>query len=115
MDSRVGKHVNVRARALQPVGAFPRAERMRESVARSTSAAEKRRRNAADFSDQEHLAILIDKKAPLEKKLEAFSRARELREAGTLVTILPMRKNMKQQIALLEAEGYHNFEKIYKD
>ena len=64
---------------------------------------------------QEHLAILIDKKAPLEKKLEAFSRARELREAGTLVTILPMRKNMKQQIALLEAEGYHNFEKIYKD
>ena len=64
---------------------------------------------------ENHLAILIDKKAPLEKKLDAFSRARRLREEGAVVTILPMRKNMKQQIALLEAEGYHNFEKIYKD
>jgi histidyl-tRNA synthetase len=64
---------------------------------------------------EEHLAILIDKKAPMEKKMEAFTRARALREAGTLVTILPMRKNMKQQIAKLEEEGYRNFEKIYKD
>lgn len=49
------------------------------------------------------------------KKLETFARARQLREAGGHVTILPMRKNMKQQIAKLEEEGYHSFEKVYKD
>ena len=64
---------------------------------------------------EEHLAILIDKNAPMEKKLATFARARQLREEGTLVTILPMRKNMKQQIAKLEEQGYHSFEKIYKD
>ncbi len=61
------------------------------------------------------LAILIDKKAPAAKKMEAFSRAQELRAQGTMVTVQPMRKNMKQQISRLEAEGYHDFEKIYKD
>ncbi len=30
------------------------------------------------------------------------------------VTIQPMRKNMKQQIEKLEAEGFRNFEKIYE-
>ena len=64
---------------------------------------------------QEHLAILIDKNAPMEKKLATFARARQLREEGILVTILPMRKNMKQQIAKLEEQGYHSFEKVYKD
>lgn len=64
---------------------------------------------------EEHLAILIDKNAPMEKKLATFARARQLREEGTLVTILPMRKNMKQQIAKLEEQGYHSFEKVYKD
>ncbi len=61
------------------------------------------------------VAILIDKNAPMDKKLETFARARQLREAGGHVTILPMRKNMKQQIAKLEEEGYHSFEKVYKD
>ena len=61
------------------------------------------------------MAILIDKNAPMEKKLATFARARQLREEGTLVTILPMRKNMKQQIAKLEEQGYHSFEKVYKD
>jgi histidyl-tRNA synthetase len=64
---------------------------------------------------EEHLAILIDKNAPMEKKLATFARARQLREEGTLVTILPMRKNMKQQISKLEEQGYHSFEKVYKD
>ena len=39
---------------------------------------------------------------------------KELREAGTTVTIQPMKKNMKQQISLLEKEGYTQFEKVYR-
>lgn len=65
------------------------------------------------ISDQ-NLAILIEKGVPTEKKMEMFAKARELREAGTTVTIQPMKKNMKQQISLLEKEGYTQFEKVYR-
>ena len=62
----------------------------------------------------DNLAILIEKGVGVEKKMEMFAKAKELREAGTTVTIQPMKKNMKQQIALLEKEGYTQFEKVYR-
>ena len=61
-----------------------------------------------------NLAILIEKGVSVEKKMELFAKAKELREAGTTVTIQPMKKNMKQQISLLEKEGYTQFEKVYR-
>ena len=61
-----------------------------------------------------NLAILIEKGVSTEKKMEMFAKAKELREAGTTVTIQPMKKNMKQQISLLEKEGYTQFEKVYR-
>ncbi len=62
----------------------------------------------------DNLAILIEKGVSTEKKMELFAKAKELREAGKTVTIQPMKKNMKQQISLLEKEGYTEFQKIYK-
>lgn len=64
--------------------------------------------------DSDNLAILIEKGVSTEKKLELFKKAKELREAGTTVTIQPMKKNMKQQISLLEKEGYTEFQKVYR-
>ena len=61
------------------------------------------------------VAYLIDKKAPLEKKMEAFAQAKELRETGVIVSVQPMRKNVKRQVELLEAEGYREFRKVYGD
>ena len=60
-------------------------------------------------------AILIDKNCPLEKKLEMFKMAKQLRAEGVTVTIQPLKKNIKQQIEKLEAEGYTEFMKVYKD
>lgn len=60
-------------------------------------------------------AILIDKSCPLEKKLEMFKMAKQLRAEGVTVTIQPLKKNIKQQIEKLEAEGYTEFMKVYKD
>ena len=64
---------------------------------------------------EKNLAILIGKNVPLDRKLEIFKRAKALRAEGTTVTIQPMRKNMKQQIEKLEAEGFKEFEKVYDD
>ncbi len=64
---------------------------------------------------ENNLAILIEKGVSTEKKMELFAKAKELREAGTTVTIQPMKKNMKQQINLLMQEGYTEFEKVYKN
>ena len=69
--------------------------------------------NEMKISDN-NLAILIEKGVPTEKKMELFAKAKDLRAAGTTVTIQPMKKNMKQQIALLEKEGYTQFEKVYR-
>lgn len=63
----------------------------------------------------DNLAILIAKDVPLDKKIALFKEAKTLREDGTVVTIQPMRKNVKQQITKLENEGFNNFRKIYKD
>lgn len=64
---------------------------------------------------EKNKAILIDKGCPLEKKLEMFKLAKQLRAEGVTVTIQPLKKNIKQQIEKLEAEGYTEFMKVYKD
>lgn len=64
---------------------------------------------------EDNVAILIAKNVPSEKKLEIFNEAKALREEGKTVTIQPMRKNIKQQIDKLEAEGFTSFKKIYND
>jgi len=63
---------------------------------------------------QEATAFLVSDKASLESKMRTFEQARALRETGAIATVLPMKKNMKNQIKLLEAEGYTTFEKIYE-
>lgn len=65
--------------------------------------------------DENNTAFLIDKKAPSERKMEVLQKAAQLRARGMTVIVQPMRKNMKQQINMLEAQGYTKFEKIYKD
>ena len=42
---------------------------------------------------------------------EALEQAQALRAEGRDVAVLPMRKNMKRQIATLEQEGFTQFEK----
>ena len=59
-------------------------------------------------------AYLLGNRVSLERKAEVLATARRLREDGTVVTVMPMAKNMKHQISLLEAEGYTRFEKIYE-
>ena len=62
----------------------------------------------------EPTAYLIGNRVSLERKAEVLATARKLREEGAIVTVMPMAKNMKHQIGLLEAEGYVKFEKIYE-
>ena len=60
-------------------------------------------------------AFLVDAKASHEKRLDALRGAQALREQGKSAAVLPMRKNMKRQIATLEDEGFTDFVKVYKD
>ena len=59
-------------------------------------------------------AFLISNKVTSARKTEVIARAMELRKGGAIATVLPMAKNVGRQIALLENEGYTNFEKIYE-
>ena len=59
-------------------------------------------------------AYLIGNRVPLARKTEVLATARELRAQGMTVTVMPMAKNIKHQIELLEAEGFTKFEKIYE-
>ena len=60
-------------------------------------------------------AFLVDGKASRGERLRGAEAGPELRDQGRNVAVLPMRKNMKRQIATLEAEGFTEFEKIYAD
>ena len=60
------------------------------------------------------VAYLIGNKVALERKVEVLAQARKMREQGLTVTVMPMAKNIKHQIELLEAEGFTKFEKIYE-
>lgn len=62
----------------------------------------------------EPTAYLIGNRVSLERKAEVLALARELRAGGATVTVMPMAKNIKHQIELLENEGYQKFEKIYE-
>jgi histidyl-tRNA synthetase len=62
----------------------------------------------------EPTAFLIGNKVSLERKAEVLAQAAKMRESGAIVTVMPMAKNIKHQIELLEAEGYTRFEKIYE-
>ncbi|MBQ2835171.1 MAG: histidine--tRNA ligase [Clostridia bacterium] len=59
-------------------------------------------------------AFLIDKRVSTARKTEVIARAMELRKEGAVATVLPMAKNVGNQIKLLENEGYDKFEKIYE-
>ena len=63
----------------------------------------------------EAVAFLVDAKAAPDRRLEALRSAQDLRESGVPAAVLPMRKNMKRQIATLESEGFTRFEKVYAD
>ena len=60
------------------------------------------------------VAYLIGNKVPTARKAEVLAQAAEARKTGVVATVLPMSKNMKHQIELLEAEGFTKFEKIYE-
>lgn len=62
----------------------------------------------------EATAYLLDKRVTTARKVEILSQARAMRENGTVVTVLPMAKNIRRQIELLEAEGFVRFEKIFE-
>ncbi len=63
---------------------------------------------------KEGTVFLLDKNVSPKKKQEVFLQAKQLREAGAVVSIQPMRKNVKRQIEMLEAQGFQNFQKIYE-
>ncbi|MBP3426987.1 MAG: histidine--tRNA ligase [Clostridia bacterium] len=59
-------------------------------------------------------AFLIDKRVSTQRKTEIIARAMELRRGGAIATVLPMAKNVGNQIKLLENEGFTTFEKVYE-
>ena len=63
---------------------------------------------------QDATAFLIDKRVGTERKTEIIAKAMELRKQGAIATVLPMAKNVGNQIKLLENEGYTTFEKVYE-
>lgn len=68
----------------------------------------------AGQSVQNGTVFLLDKRVSLERKQEIFAKAKQMRAEGNVVSIQPMRKNVKRQIEMLEAEGFQKFEKIYE-
>ena len=63
---------------------------------------------------QNATAFLIDKRVGSQRKTEIIAKAMELRKQGAIATVLPMAKNVGNQIKLLENEGYTTFEKVYE-
>lgn len=60
-------------------------------------------------------ALLAEKGLDDEKLAALFARAEALRAGGRTVTVQTMKKNIRRQIELLEAEGYTEIEKIYQN
>lgn len=61
------------------------------------------------------VAFLVDAKATAQARLDALRQAQRLRDEGRPAAVLPMRKNMKRQIATLEEQGFTDFRKVYAD
>lgn len=59
-------------------------------------------------------AFLIGGRVSQERKTQVLAEAARLREGGATVTVMPMSKNIRHQIELLEAEGYRNFQKVFE-
>ncbi len=70
---------------------------------------------AGEAAGGETVAFLVDAKADPSRRLDALRQAQALRAEGKTAAVLPMRKNMKRQIATLEAEGFTDFVKVYAD
>ena len=63
---------------------------------------------------EDSTAYLVGGKVPTARKAEVLAQAAQVRTTGVVATVLPMSKNIKHQIELLEAEGFTKFEKIYE-
>ncbi len=61
------------------------------------------------------IAFLLDRRLDEDRLRAAFEKAQALRNEGAQVSVLPMKKNLKRQVELLEEQGYTEFEKIYAD
>lgn len=59
-------------------------------------------------------AYLLGNRVCAERKAQVLAQAQSLRADGAVVTVLPMSKNVRHQIELLEAEGYTKFEKVFE-
>ena len=59
------------------------------------------------------VAFIIEKGASVQKKMSVFAEAQALRAGGAVVTVQPMKKNLKFQIDELIANGYTDVRRIY--
>lgn len=59
------------------------------------------------------VAFLVSPRVCAQRRIQALSDAAALRAQGNIVTVLPMSKNMGNQIRMLENEGFTRFEKVF--
>ena len=71
--------------------------------------------DAIDAAIEPKVALLAEKGVDNERLAALFRRAQTLRDEGRTVTVQTMKKNIRRQIELLEAEGYTEIEKVYKN
>ena len=71
--------------------------------------------DAIDTAQEAKVALLAEKGVDNERLAALFHRAQTLRDEGKTVTVQTMKKNIRRQIELLEAEGYTEIEKVYKN
>ena len=71
--------------------------------------------DAIDTAQEAKVALLAEKGVDNERLAALFHRAQTLRDEGKTVTVQTMKKNIRRQIDLLEAEGYTEIEKVYKN
>ena len=71
--------------------------------------------DAIDAEKEPKVALLAEKGVDNERLAALFHRAQTLRNEGKTVTVQTMKKNIRRQIELLEAEGYTEIEKVYKN
>ena len=71
--------------------------------------------DSIDAAQEPKVALLAEKGVDNERLAALFHRAQTLRDEGKTVTVQTMKKNIRRQIELLEAEGYTEIEKVYKN
>ena len=71
--------------------------------------------DAIDTAQEAKVALLAEKGVDNERLASLVHRAQTLRDEGKTVTVQTMKKNIRRQIELLEAEGYTEIEKVYKN